>query len=107
MNGSELVEMTLNIGGETFKLNTEFNRQNDVREAEFAVRQYFNKLRRNWPDSSDRKILAMTAYQFAFWQKEALKLQKQALDLAQSCADQINEISLNENGSNDDSEENL
>ena len=93
MNGSDLVEMTLNIGGESFKLKAEFNRQDAVREAEFAVRQYFNKLRRNWPDSSDRKILAMTAWQFAFWRQEDLKLQNQAQELAQTCLDKINEIS--------------
>ena len=78
MNGSDLVEMTLNIGGESFRLTSEFNRQNNVREAEFAAKQYFNKLRRALPESSDKEILAMTAYQFAFWYQESLKLQKQA-----------------------------
>lgn len=89
MNGSDLVEMTLNIGGESFKLNADFKQQDVVREAEAAVRQYFNKLRRNWPDLSDRKILAMTAYQFAFWQIDAIKTQKIALGLAKECSDKI------------------
>ena len=73
MNGSDLVEMTLNIGGETFKLNAEFDKQSDVRDAEFAVRQYFNKLRKNLPNQSDNQLLAMTAYQFALWHLESVK----------------------------------
>ena len=92
MNGSDLVGMTLNIGGETFRLNADFNKQDSVREAEFAVRQYFNKLRRNWPDSSDKKLLAMTAYQFAFWLKEAGKMERRALELTQDCMGKLDKI---------------
>ena len=84
MKGSEKVEMTLNIGGEFFKLSADYDQQYLVREAESAVKQYYNKLRRDWPDSSDRKILAMAAYQFAFWHRELMKLQTEALELADS-----------------------
>lgn len=79
MNGSDLVEMTLNIGGESFKLNAEFDKQNDVRDAEFAVNQYYNRLRKNQPRKSDSQLLAMTAYQFALWRLETLKEQKLVL----------------------------
>ena len=92
MKGSDKVEMTINIGGEFLKLTADFDEQNAVRDAEFAVKQYCNRLRRNWPESSDRQILAMAAYQFARWngellndQKEALRMVSQNNKLIESC----------------------
>lgn len=89
MKGSDLVKMTINIDGESITLNIPYDRQDSVREAETAVRQYTNKLRHNWPDCSERKILAMTAWQFAMWYKEGVRRDKQAIELAKLCADKI------------------
>ncbi|MCH5233386.1 MAG: cell division protein ZapA [Muribaculaceae bacterium] len=81
MKGSDKIEMTINIGGEILTLETQFENQDLVREAEFSVRQYYNNTRRKWPDSSDRKILAMAAYQFSYWRQELIKNQKMAMEL--------------------------
>lgn len=81
MKGSDKVEMTLNIGGEILTLETDFDNQSQVRDAELFAKQWFNKLKRSWPDSSDRKILAMTAYQLSFRCQELIKIQEKALDL--------------------------
>ena len=94
MKGSDKVEMTINIGGEFLKLSADYDQQILVREAEFAVKKYYNQLRREWPDSSDRKILAMAAYQFSYWYKELLKIQVDAEEMAQN-ANQILGESLN------------
>lgn len=88
MKGSDKVEMTINIGGEFLKLSADYDQQNLVREAEFAVKKYYNQLRREWPDSSDRQILAMAAYQFSFWYKELLKIHNDAVEIAHN-ANQI------------------
>lgn len=82
MKGSDKVQMTINIGGEFLTLKAAFDEQDLVRDAEAAVRQFFNKYRREWPDSSDRQILAMAAYQFSFWHQELLKIQNEAMEMA-------------------------
>lgn len=78
MKGSDKVKMTINIGSESLVLTAGFNEQDTVREAESAVKLYYNKLKRDWPDSSERQILAMAAYQFSFWLKELQNIQKEA-----------------------------
>ena len=80
-NGSDKVEMTINIGGESFKLSAAFDEQSTVREAVAAVKRYCSKLRKNWPACNDKQILAMAAYQFAFWHRELQKIQQEALEL--------------------------
>lgn len=81
MKGSDKVEMKINIGGEILTLTTDFDKQEAVRDAEADVRQYYNKLKKEWPDSNDRQILAMAAYQFSFWCRELRKIQDKATDL--------------------------
>ena len=78
MKGSDKVKMTINIGSESLILTAGFNEQDAVREAESAVKLYYNKLKRDWPDSTERQILAMAAYQFSFWLNELQKIQKEA-----------------------------
>lgn len=91
VKGSDKVEMTINIGGEFLKLNAGFDEQIAVRDAEFAVKQYYNKLKKSWPDSTDSQILAMAAYQFAFWYKELLDTQNKAIELANKNSQLIEE----------------
>lgn len=82
MKGSDKLEMTINIAGEFIELQTDFAEQGDVREAEYAVKQYCTKLKRQWPDYSDRQIMAMALYHFARSYRDLLKIQEKALDLA-------------------------
>lgn len=97
MKGSDKVDMTINIGGEILKLIVPFNDQGSVREAETAVNKYCEKLRNNWPDSSDRQILAMAAYEFARWHREQLKIHELALEMVRQDSTLIDN-SLNNRG---------
>lgn len=83
--GSDKIDMTINIGGEFLKLSANFEEQDIVREAESDVRLFFNKLRKNRPESSDRQLLAMVAYQFSLWRRELLKQQESAIEMAVQC----------------------
>ena len=46
MSESEKVKMTINIGGEHLQLSVDFNRQDNVREAEKAASGLFETWRR-------------------------------------------------------------
>lgn len=80
MKGSDKVAMTLNIGGELIKLDVKFDDQNIVRDAEREVKIYLERLRKAWPDYSDKNLLAMAAYQFANWYLQLLKIQEDAIE---------------------------
>lgn len=84
MKGSDKVKMDIKIGGELLTLESDFENQNQVRDAELFAQQWFFKLKRSWPDSSDRKILAMTAYQLSVRCQELIKIQEKALDLLEN-----------------------
>lgn len=81
MKGSDKVKMSINIGGEIINLDVGFDDQNNVRDAEREVKLYIEKLRKAWPENSDRKIIAMAAYQFAKWYHRLLKIQNEALEI--------------------------
>lgn len=73
MNETEKIEkvnMTINIGGEHIPLSVAFSKQNAVRDAEKAVADRYNIWRAKWPSRSDKEILAMVAYQFAYFYQE-------------------------------------
>lgn len=82
MKGSDIVEMTINIGGELIKLDVPFDEQNDVRDAENELKEFIDRLRKSWPTNSDRNILAMAAYQYAKWCQQLMKIQEEATDIA-------------------------
>ena len=90
MKGSDKVEMTLNIGGEIIKLlDVEFDDQDNVRNAERAVKQYIQRRRANTPDLTDRELLALAAYEFAKSYHHLLKIQEEAIELAHQKTAQI------------------
>lgn len=81
MKGSDNIKITINISGELIKLDVKFDEQNNVRDAEKAVNSYLEKLKKAWPDFSERKLLAMTAYKFAKSYHNLLKIQEEALQI--------------------------
>lgn len=81
MKGSDFVKMTINIGGELIKLDVPFNQQLEVRDTEREVKNYIDRLKKTWPDNSDRNILAMAAFQFAKWAYQMVKKQEQASEI--------------------------
>ena len=96
MKGSDKIEMTIKISGENIKLDVNFNEQNDVRDAERNVINLLDKLRHAWPDFSEKKLLAMTAFQFANWYHKLIKIQEEALEMTSLKSHQIKEA-LEEN----------
>ena len=89
MKGSGKTDMTINIGGEFLKLTVPFEDQGKVREVEATVSQYCSRLRKEWPYSNDRQILAMAAYEFARWHRELQKNQEIAMEIALSDTQKI------------------
>lgn len=82
MKGSDLIEMTINLGGELIKLEVKFDDQNKVRDTEREVNLYIDNLRKSWQDFSDRKLIAMAAYRFAYLYHQLTLVQEQANELA-------------------------
>lgn len=80
MKNKDVIDMNLNIGGELIKLKVKFDEQNDVRDAENTVRNFFDRMKKAMPDKSDRNILAMAAYQFALWFNRLNKIQERAVE---------------------------
>lgn len=92
MKGSDIVGMTIDIGGELITLDVEYDDQNNVRDTERAINRYLDTLKKNWPENSDRNLLALTAFQFAKSYHQLLKLQDQAIDIADNSMRQIDQI---------------
>ena len=97
MKGSDKVRITINIVGELIKLNVDFDEQDSVRDAEKAINLYFDKLKKSWPNNSDKNLLAMVAYQFAKSYHQIIKQQEDAIELINIKNLQIDEISKREN----------
>ena len=92
MKSSDKVEMTLNIVGELIKLNVDFDDQNSVREVETAIRLYYERLKKDWPNNSDMNLLAMIAFQFAKSYQHVARLQENAIDVINSKKLQVENI---------------
>ena len=91
MKGSDKVDMTINIGGEILKIDVKFDDQNRVRDAEREVKNYIDKIKKDWPDSSDRTLIAMAAFQFANRYHQLLDIQENAIELANLLCNHIDE----------------
>lgn len=92
MNDTDKVTMTINIGSEHLQLSVAFNQQNVVRDAEKAAADLFKSWRSRWPSRSDNEILAMIAYQFAFYYKELAARFDQAAQLAADASQKLDDI---------------
>ena len=78
---------------ELIKLNVDYDEQNSVRDAETAIKIYFDKLKKSWPNNSDKNILAMVAFEFAKSYHQSIKIKDQALDIINNNISRINELS--------------
>lgn len=87
--GDDNIKMTLNISGELFKLDVPFDDQNKVRIAEREVKSLCDRLKKAWPDKSDKNVLAMVAFQFARWYRQLLDIQEDAAEAANLKCEEI------------------
>ncbi|MBD5358281.1 MAG: cell division protein ZapA [Bacteroides sp.] len=92
MNDSNNITMTINIGGEHIQLTVPFDHQDVVRDAEKAVATLFDKWRKKRSKKTDKEILAMVAYQFAYFYVELLSRYENAIELAEQCNLRLSEI---------------
>lgn len=91
MKGSDLVKMTINIGGELIKLDVNFDDQNKMRDTERDVKAYIDRLRKAFPDNSDRNLLAMALFQFALWYDQLKEQQEKILEITANKCQQIDQ----------------
>ncbi len=96
MKNSDLVKMTLIIGGEHIPLTVPFDRQDAMRDAEKAVSQLYDKWRSERLTRSDKEVMAMVAHQFAYLYQGLLAKYEQAIDMAAYCDMRLSEIIRNE-----------
>lgn len=96
MKDEDLIAMTINIGGELIRLQVKFDEQNRVRDAEREVKLFIDRLKKNWNEFSDRKLLAMAAYQFASWYMQLLGQNQNAIDLINTNLRKLDKLDNNE-----------
>lgn len=92
MNDTDKVKMILNIGGEHLTLTTDFNRQEAIRDAEKIASDKFKEFRKQYPERSDREILAMVAYQIAYYYQELFNSHKEAAKVANELETELDAI---------------
>lgn len=101
MNDTDKVKMILNIGGEHLSLTVDFNRQDAVRDAEKIAADKFREFRLQYPKRSDREILAMVAYQIAYYYQDLFNRHKEATRVAEELDTQLATILRNDADSHD------
>lgn len=92
MKEKETVQMHINIAGERINLNVAFDTQDDVREAEDNVCKLYNKWRKQFPLRSDKELLAMISYQFAYYYLTLSKRYDKAAEAAGALNDRIDAL---------------
>lgn len=93
MKGSDKLEMTVEIGGESIKLgDIDFNDQINVRDTERSIKVFINQLKKKWPDKSEKNLLAMTAYQYARWYHQLLQIHNEAIEITNAKIQQIENL---------------
>lgn len=101
MNDTDKVKMILNIGGEHLTLTVDFNRQNAVRDAEKIAADKFKEFKQQYPKRSDREVLAMVAYQIAYYYQDLFNRHKEATRVAEEVDTQLSAILRNDADSHD------
>lgn len=96
MKGSDVIGMTIDIGGELITLDVDFDEQNSYRDTERAVKLYLERIKKIWPEKSDRNLIAMAAFQFARSYHQLLKIQEELLEATNLKINQIDSVSLSE-----------
>lgn len=97
MNDADKVKMTINIGGEHIQLSVDFNKQDAVRKAEKAAADLFDLWRARWAKRTDKEILAMVAYQFAFYYEDLVSRVEDAANIAEECDARLSRLINEEN----------
>lgn len=84
--------MNLNIGGTPLTVTVPFSRQDFVRDVEIRVKDLYNTWRREFSKRSDREVLSMVAYQFAYHYLELEDRMNKASDAVEKCLHHIDAV---------------
>lgn len=77
------VKIEISIAGESIYLTVPAGMQRSVRATERSVNSLFNTWRRDFPEKTDKELLAMMAYQYASYYDELRARQEEARRLAE------------------------
>lgn len=78
MNDSDSIKMEINIAGERIFLTVPVSMQKAVRSTEHHVSDLYRQWRRDFPQKSDKELLAMMAYQYASYYDQLLHRQEES-----------------------------
>ena len=92
MNDTDKVKMILNIGGEHLTLSVDFNRQDAVRDAEKIASDKFKEFKLRFPSRDDREILAMVAYEIAYYYQDLFSRHMEAVKMAEEVESHLEAI---------------
>ncbi len=90
MKEQENISMNLNIDGERISLTVPFSSQEQIREIEKEINGLCKNLRKRYK-TSDRTLMAMAAYQYAFYYTELKTRYEEALRRANECLEILGE----------------
>lgn len=85
MNDPDNVKMDINIAGERILLTVPSSLANSVRNTERSLNRHFTQWRRDFPNKTDKELLAMLAYQYASFYNQL----NQSLDDARQAAGEL------------------
>lgn len=85
MKDSEKIKMEINIGGQLLELTVPFQDQVSVRRVEREMSRLFATWRKEFPQKTEKQLLAMMAYQYGSFYHQLTEKYRQAADLAEEC----------------------
>lgn len=91
-NEADKIKMTIKIGAAHIPLSVNFNEQDTVREAEKECDRYYDAYRKKWPKRSEEALLAMIAYQFAYYNIDLYARLKNAVQVAEQCNQRLADL---------------
>lgn len=91
MNEDKKVTLHIKIADEDIVLKVDEDSRPAVRQAENSVTELYNKWKLKFPSRSDKELLAMISYQFAFFYNQLVDrhkaISKQADDISRAIDD--------------------
>lgn len=92
MSNTDNVKMEINIAGERIFLTVPFSRQDAVRDTEKSIRNLYSAWRRDFPQKTDKELLAMMAYQYASYYEQLLHRVEDAKAIAAATDSRLSEL---------------
>lgn len=92
MQNSEKVKIEISVGATKVPLSVELDSVRKVRGLESELNNLFDTWRKDFPDKSEKELLAMIAYQYASYYAELTERYKDAYAEAEKCDEMLSGI---------------